>query len=1173
MRLTFTFLLLATLTTTFAQKGFDKKQRSATEKPAQPQGQFTEVPVDKNEKNIRQSSVPSLSTKFISKLKVTRDAETGGVLMIENLSKATPNTRKSTQMMAADFLVEVKKALKIENTDQELEMIDMQTDEVGMTHIKLQQKYKNLPVYGGEVWLHTKGEKIDVLNGRNFPTPKISSITPSISEEKAIELALTDVSQKTIVQRAGITGMLLGKMQNTSELIVYHKDGNFEDERLTYNLSIRPNMLERWTYFIDANSGEVLKKFNNTCALDGPFNATARDLNSVSRTFGVQQVGSTYYMVDTQRPMYNKATSKLPDDPIGAIWTIDAKNTTSDNMSYAQNASTNNTNWTPTAVSAHYNAGLCYEYYRTKFGRNSLDGKGGSIISVINIADDDGKGMDNAYWNGEFMGYGNGRDAFKPLAGALDVGGHEMTHGVVEATARLEYQNQSGALNESFADIFGAMIDRDDWTMGEDITKASAFPSGALRSLSNPNQGGRNDPGYQPKTMSQYAVLANTEEQDNGGVHVNSGIPNYAFYLFASNANVTKDKAEQVYYRALTKYMTRTSKFVDARLAVVRASADLYGENSAVVVAAKAAFDAVGIADPNGGTSTTPTTTPAPAPTPVPQQNIPVNNGGDFILVFEPSTSKLYVGAANATGANYKAISSSGCLSKPSVTDDGMFAYFVGKDKNIRKIALSGTYAETKISSDGVWKNVAVSKDGKRLAALTDTRDKLMYIFNLEDGKGYKFTLYNPTYSTGVSTGEVQYADSFEWDYSGEQVIYDAFNSVKSVSGTIEFWDVGMIQAWNLTKKAIGSGKIEKLFTDLEAGESIGNPSFSKNTQNIIAFDYFSEDEPDTYYQIAIDLTKNVDDENYFDVVNTNNDIGYPGYSRLDDFMLFNTLDGKQQNVNYIGIDKNKISPVGTGKELFTDASWAVWFAQGTRVTSTTKTDQTINFGAIADKNIGESFNISATSNSNLAVQFTVDGGDLAISGNRVTVGNTAGKARVKAFQIGNTQYNAASVTQTFCIIPATPRIAVSGSNLVASGGSNFQWYINGNAVGGQTTNTAIAADLGGTYTVRAVTNDGCQSLASNSIVVAAKVLGTELDESIKVSIYPNPTADELRIELPSGVVFKEATFYSTLGKNVVSYDKLSNSNSLNISQLEKGLYSIKIETSRGSVSRKIVRE
>lgn len=1167
MRLTFILIFFA-LTNVLAQKGFDKKHKQLAGKRDIPAAQFIEIDGQKNDKNTRQSNLPAISTKFVSKLKVTHDSETGEVLMIENLSKSpAPNARKGLQMMAIEFLTDVKAALKIEDPNQELEMINMESDEIGMTHIQLQQKYKNIPVYGGEIWLHTKGEKIDVLNGRNFPTPNLASISPTLSADKAIDFAMADVSKKSIMQQAGVTGKLLGKMQNTAELIIYHKEGNFADERLAYNLTVRPNLLERWTYFVDANTGEVLKKFNNTCSLDGPLKATAKDLNGFSRTFNIQQISSTNYMIDTQRFMY-KPTSKLPDDPIGAIWTIDALNSTSDNMKYDQIKSNSINNWSDKAVSAHYNAGLCYDYYRTKFGRNSLDGKGGNIISVINIADDDGKGMDNAYWNGEFMGYGNGRDAFKPLAGALDVAGHEMTHGVVEATARLEYQKQSGALNESFADIFGIMIDRDDWTLGEDVIKVGSFPSGALRSLSNPNQGGKNDPGYQPRTMSQYANLPNTDEGDNGGVHVNSGIPNYAFYLFASNANVGKDKAEQIYYRALSKYLTRTSKFIDARLAVIRAAADLYPTDNNVLNAARSAFDAVGITDPNGSSTTT--TPPAPTQT---QQNIPANNGGDFILVFEPSSDKLYTAKANAAVSEYRVISSSGCLAKPSVTDDGLFAYFVGKDKTIRKIGLTGSYTETKISSDAVWGNVAVSKDGKRLAALTEAGDKFIYIFNLEDGKGtrYKLPLYNPTYSTGVSTGEVQYADSFEWDYTGEDIIYDAFNSVKSISGTIEFWDVGFIKAWDITKNTIGSGKIEKLFTDLEAGESIGNPSFSKNSQDVIAFDYFTEDEPDIYYQIAIDLSKTGDDA--IDGINENNDVGYPGYSRLDDKMLYNTLNGKQQDVNIIGIDKNKISPSGKPKQFLPDASWAVWYAQGTRSTTTTKTDQTINFGTIADKNIGESFTVSASTNSNLAVTFSVGSGDISISGNTVKVGANAGKASIKATQAGNTQFNAATTTQTFCIIPAAPRITLSGGNYVITGGKNFQWYVAGNPVGGQTTATTLKPDLNGVYTVKAITADGCFSAASNSIENKIAVLANELNENIKVVIFPNPTADELRIELPMGAIFKEANFYSTTGKNTMSFDRLSNNNSLNIRELPKGLYSVKIETSQGNIVRKVIRE
>ncbi len=98
--------------------------------------------------------------------------------------------------------------------------------------------------------------------------------------------------------------------------------------------------------------------------------------------------------------------------------------------------------------------------------------------------------MDNAFWNGVFMAYGDGNVAFKPLAQALDVAAHEMTHGVIQHTVNLEYRGESGALNESFADVFAAMVDRDDWQLGEDVIKSlGLFPSGALRDMAHPHNG------------------------------------------------------------------------------------------------------------------------------------------------------------------------------------------------------------------------------------------------------------------------------------------------------------------------------------------------------------------------------------------------------------------------------------------------------------------------------------------------------------------------------------------------------------------------------------------------------------------------------------------------------------------------------------------------------------
>lgn len=327
--------------------------------------------------------------------------------------------------------------------------------------------------------------------------------------------------------------------------------------------------------------------------------------------------------------MFNGTQSSFPNNPVGTILTLDGlnKSPNSGSFSYKTVNSTNNTWGDKAAVSSQWNSSECYKYFLATHGRKSIDGKGGNIISLVNIADDDGSGSDNAFWNGEAMFYGNGNFAFKPLAGGLDVGGHEMSHGVVQSTANLEYEGESGALNESFADIFGAMIDRDDWLLGEDVIKNNSFPSGALRSMSDPHNGGKssNDNGWQPKHMDDKGG------QDNGGVHINSGIVNYAFFLFASNLNVGKDKAEKVYYKALTDYLVKSSVFIDERAAVVQAAKDLYGAGSAVVVAAESAFTQVGIG--SGGS----------ASGSVYQKDLPANPGGDFIVATDAASDQVYL--------------------------------------------------------------------------------------------------------------------------------------------------------------------------------------------------------------------------------------------------------------------------------------------------------------------------------------------------------------------------------------------------------------------------------------------------------------------------------------------------------------------------------------------------
>lgn len=296
-----------------------------------------------------------------------------------------------------------------------------------------------------------------------------------------------------------------------------------------------------------------------------------------------------------------KVTLAEDDPPFLTVYFVDAHTgkiaAKHDNLQDAKNRQTYNANygssipgtlalseggaWTGDAVinAAHYNAGLTYDYLNNTFGRDSLNGSGMTLKSTVHYQSN----YNNAFWNGYQMTYGDGDGyVFGPLGSALDIVAHEMFHGVTQYTAGLIYSYQSGALNESYSDVLGAMVDRDDWLLGEDAYTPQT-PGDALRSLSNPAQFG------QPAHMNNYV---NTSS-DNGGVHTNSGIPNKAAYNIAMA--IGKEKMEQIWYRTLTNYLTPSSDFADARDASVQAASDLYGASSAEVAAVTSGFAAVGI--------------------------------------------------------------------------------------------------------------------------------------------------------------------------------------------------------------------------------------------------------------------------------------------------------------------------------------------------------------------------------------------------------------------------------------------------------------------------------------------------------------------------------------------------------------------------------------------------
>jgi bacillolysin len=922
------------------------------------------------------------------------------------LSTAEFKAVKTTEERAIQYVSAIGKAMMIQNPSEEFEIMKVETDDIGQTHVRMRQKLGNVPVYGSSIIVHEINGVIQRFNGSYFPTPSVKTLIPTLSETAAqanVQAALV-ASNKPFSTFTEEQKQYIGGEQLRSSLVIFHKNDDPTAERLAYHVIAYPNVLHRYEYFVDAQNGAILESFSASCSIaghyhddselkikneeltftkplntegspfelktslrgtkqkneelksantsetsnqslinyspftinnsplmvDGKFTATAVDLLGVNRTINTYQVGTTYYLLDASRAMFKPTSSRMPSTPVGGIETRDYNNTDDGPFIYA--TSTNNAWAKPAAVSAHYNGGIAYDYYKNTFSRNSIDGQGGTITGFINVTDNR-QSMDNAYWNGEAMFYGNGGSVFFPLARGLDVAGHEMTHGVIQNTANLRYQNEPGALNESLADIFGVMIDRDDWQIGEDVIKdRTTFKTGFLRDMANPNNGGTSlaDDGYQPKQVSeQYRG-----SQDNGGVHINSGIPNRAFYLFATNTAVGKAKAELVFYRTLTQYLQASSNFLDCRASVEAACKDLYPSDIALLTAAQTAFTTVGIGTGSGGGGTTPTSY---------QNDVPVNPGSDYVVFVSDDQSKLQL--LNVASGTVTTLSSRGIGNKPSVTDNGSAVYYIGKDKKMYRVSINhtaGTFSDGVIQADPSWNNVAVSKDGTKLAG--NEGDSLIWIYSFPLAQWKTFKIYNPTFSQNVNSDVVKYSDGLEWDHFGEYVVYDAFNRIPAQTGDpIEFWDVGFINVWSNTSRTWATGQVEKLFSSLPDFTSVGNPTFAKNSPYIVAFDFVDDRGTATAYQVrAANIQTG---KSSTAAIFTNNTLGFPSYSRTDNRLLMTTDNASSiSKLVTIPLASSKMDASGTATTDIrtTDAYQGVFFANGTRtLTSTDELDKT----------------------------------------------------------------------------------------------------------------------------------------------------------------------------------------------------------------------------------------
>ncbi len=479
------------------------------------------------------------------------------------------------------------------SSSMNLVLLEESDDQIGMKHFRFRQYWGEIPVEFSMINVHTKQGLVKSFNGR--VVQDVSGTSPVLDANNAIELAKEAVPATTYrweLQEEEDhlkleTGSNTATYFPTPELTYVSQDANFDNvPRLAYKIQIQAmEPLAIVDVYVDAQNGQTL---------------LMHDLIQHIDSAGIAVTGYSGNRTITTEYSAGSGLFTLNDLTRGSgIFTYDMNNGTS--FANAVEFLDDNNIWNNTvdlnhfAGDAHWGAEMTYDYLLNVHGRNSINNAGLRLRCYMHY----GENYSNAFWtsaNGGRMVFGDGNNN-NPYS-TIDITGHEIAHGLTSYSASLIYQNESGALNESFSDIFGNAIEHygkpndASWLIGED--------RGSIRSMSNPNAFG--DPDTYEGT-NWY-----TGSFDNGGVHINSGVQNYWFYLLVegdSGSNdighdfnvqgIGWDKAAAVAFRNLTVYLTPSSQYEDAQYYGVQSAIDLYGECSAEHASTVNAWYAVGI--------------------------------------------------------------------------------------------------------------------------------------------------------------------------------------------------------------------------------------------------------------------------------------------------------------------------------------------------------------------------------------------------------------------------------------------------------------------------------------------------------------------------------------------------------------------------------------------------
>lgn len=485
------------------------------------------------------------------------------------------------------------------------------------THVvKFRQVYRRIPVYGSlvTVELDENNEMLALNSSLGTPPADLDSVA-TLSPSQAMDV---------VRQRAGEDAQSL----NALPRLVFYFQESEQRWHLAYlveNVARRqPDISagamrrapELHDYLVDAHTGDLIAELPRTQSIQGPHLQPpqgpgpaqqllfrkkrqvpqfeeASDGLGVLRKFAAKKLGEAWQLIDDELNVhtYDFGFHDLEREPklLPGSYVVRPPE------------------WDPAAVSAHANAVEVVLFLRKVLKREGLDNRGGAIISSINCCygGQGQKEWHNAAWIGTQMVYGQRAmdgGKMRSYAVARDVVAHEILHGLTDNSARLEYAGMSGALNESYSDIFGIIVSNLvnpdvgtwNWEMGEELND-SGIP---IRDISEPDKYG------QPAHMDDYEFLAVGPLTDWGGVHTNSGIHNKAAYNLLNSKDAQGHflfdprEVAAIFYLALTQHLSRTSKFIDSRRGVELAARTFFRNDprqKEKLDAIGAAFDAVGI--------------------------------------------------------------------------------------------------------------------------------------------------------------------------------------------------------------------------------------------------------------------------------------------------------------------------------------------------------------------------------------------------------------------------------------------------------------------------------------------------------------------------------------------------------------------------------------------------